>query len=91
MAGQIIKRGECTWLVRVSLGRDPEGGKRRYHSHTVHGTPEDAKRYRDGFLRDRDLGATPSPSALRAGSGRYQESQAGPSNRFVHRYTSVGS
>jgi len=42
--------------VRISLGRDPETGKRRYHNHTVHGKRRDAETYRNGVLRDRDLG-----------------------------------
>jgi integrase len=56
MAGQIIPRGENTFLVRVYLGRDPRTGKRRYHNHTVHGTPKDAQTYLNRVLRDRDLG-----------------------------------
>jgi integrase len=55
MAGRIINRGERTWMVRVFLGRD-EKGKRRDHSHTVHGTKKDAQKYLNGYLRDRDLG-----------------------------------
>src|SRR5580698_9284703 len=37
-AGQLISRGTRTGLVRVSLGRDPETGTRKYHNRTVHGS-----------------------------------------------------
>jgi hypothetical protein len=41
-AGQIIPRGERTWLVRVFMGRDSESGKRKYVNKTIHGTLRDA-------------------------------------------------
>ena len=40
-AGQIIARGERTWLVRVFMGRDSESGKRKYVNKTIHGTLRD--------------------------------------------------
>lgn len=43
MAGQVIKRGERNYLVRVFLGRDPDTGKRRYLNKTVKGTRKDAE------------------------------------------------
>ena len=43
MAGNITKRGDRTWYVRVHLGRD-ETGKRHYHSHTVHGVSVSSSR-----------------------------------------------
>ena len=55
MAGQIIKRGDYTWLVRIALGRDPQG-KRRYHNHTVKGSKRDAEQYRTRKLRELDTG-----------------------------------
>jgi integrase len=42
-AGQIIKRGESTWLLRVFLERDPLTGTRRYHNQTFHGTKKAAQ------------------------------------------------
>jgi integrase len=62
MAGQIIERGERTWLVRIFRGRDPRTGKRVYDGHTVHGTKKDAQRYLNGALRDRDLGLYAGPN-----------------------------
>src|SRR5215831_6823598 len=56
MAGQIIARGERTWLVRVYHGIDPKTGKRSYQNHTIHGTKNDAQKFLNSALRDRDLG-----------------------------------
>ena len=55
-AGQIIPKGESTWLVRIFLGRDPDTKKRKYDGHTVHGTLKDAQTKLNGLLRDWDLG-----------------------------------
>lgn len=65
MAGQIIKRSERTWIVRVFLGRDPRTGKRRYCNKTIHGTRKDAQAYLNGVLRDQDLGRFLEPTKLR--------------------------
>jgi hypothetical protein len=48
MAGQIIERGERTWLVRIFKGRDPRTGKR------VHAGPNDTSvdTLLDGLLLD---------------------------------------
>ena len=63
-AGQIIARGERTWLVRIFMGRDPEYGKRQYHNKTVHGTRKDAQAYLNQAQRDRDLGMFFEPSRM---------------------------
>jgi integrase len=42
MAGQLIRRGDHTWLVRVFPERDREIGKREYHNKTIHGNKKDA-------------------------------------------------
>jgi integrase len=63
-AGQIIPRGERTWLVRVFMGRDPESGKRKYVNKTVHGTRRDAQAYLSRTQRDRDLGVFFEPSRM---------------------------
>src|SRR6266699_2937271 len=55
-AGQIIPRGERTWLVRLFMGRDSESGKRKYVNKTIHGTLRDAQAYLSRSQRDRDLG-----------------------------------
>ncbi len=64
MAGQIIPRGERTWLVRVFLGRDSAKGKRRYLNKTIRGTKKDAQRFLNGVLRDIDLGTFIEPSGV---------------------------
>jgi integrase len=55
MAGQIIKRGEDTWQIRVFLGRDGNG-KRKYFSQTIHGTKRLAQRELTKQLGKRDAG-----------------------------------
>ena len=55
-AGQIIARGQSTWLVRVSLGRDPQTGTRKYHNQTLHGSFREAQRFLNLKLQQRDNG-----------------------------------
>lgn len=56
MAGQLIRRGERTWLVRILLGYDPKTGKRQILNKTIKGTKKDAQHYLNAALRDKDLG-----------------------------------
>lgn len=44
MAGQIVKRGDKTWVVRIFMGRDTKG-QRRYLNKTIHGTKKEANTY----------------------------------------------
>lgn len=55
MAGQIVKRGDNIWLVRIFQGRD-SNNKRRYLNKTVHGTKKDAGKFLTAKLREKDLG-----------------------------------
>ena len=55
MAGQIINRGNKTWLVRIYFGCG-KNGKRKYKNKTVHGTKSDAQKYLNAKLREKDLG-----------------------------------
>ena len=55
MAGQIIKRGDRVWLVRIYLGRSADG-KRQYQNHTIHGIKKDAQTWLNDALRKQDLG-----------------------------------
>jgi integrase len=66
MAGQIIKRGDRKYLVRVYLGRD-DNGKRRYLNKTISGTKKAAEQWLNGALRDKDLGALDAPAQVRMG------------------------
>ncbi|MFN7929332.1 MAG: hypothetical protein U0Y68_15575 [Blastocatellia bacterium] len=36
-AGQVIKRGENRYLVRIYLGTNEVTGKRIYHNHSIRG------------------------------------------------------
>jgi integrase len=60
MAGQVIKRADRTYIVRIFNGRD-ENGKRRYINKTIHGTKKDAERYLTAKLRDKHLGINIEP------------------------------
>lgn len=53
MAGQIVRRGEKTWLVRAPLGRASDG-RRLYHNKTVHGSKKEAQAYLTRVLRELD-------------------------------------
>jgi integrase len=64
-AGLLISRGTRTWLVRVSLGRDPETGTRKYHNTTVHGSFREAQTYLNAKLQERDIGRLPLAAAIR--------------------------
>jgi integrase len=60
-AGQLVQRGERTWLVRIFLGRDG-AGRRRYHNRTVRGTKKDALGVLNSLLTDNDRGTLIEPS-----------------------------
>src|SRR5215831_2007889 len=62
MAGQIVKRSDNTYTVRVFQGRD--GGKRVYLNYTVHGTKKDAERKLTSLLHDKDMGALVEPTRM---------------------------
>lgn len=63
MAGQIYKRGERTWQVRIFTGRD-SNGKQIFHRKTIHGTKKDADRYLTAVRREMDLGTFVEPTAM---------------------------
>ncbi len=63
MAGQIIKRSENTWLVKIFLGRDGNG-KRKYFNKTIHGAKKDAQKYLTAKLREKDLGVFVEPASM---------------------------
>ncbi len=63
MAGQIIKRGKNSWLVRIFEGRD-EKGKRRYLNKTIRGKKSSAEKYLRKTLLDMDRGMFVEPSPL---------------------------
>ena len=63
MAGQIIKRAEKKYVLRVFLGRNPDTGKRRYLNKTVHGTKKQAEQALTALLRSKDTGTLAEPTA----------------------------
>jgi integrase len=62
MAGQIVKRGERSYTVRIFIGR--EDGKRRYANKQIRGTRKDAEKYLNAALRDKDLGIFVEPTTI---------------------------
>jgi integrase len=79
MAGQIIKKGERKWLVRIFRGRD-ESGKRRYISKLIHGTKKAAQDYLNNTLTAISTGTfiEPSPLTLNAYLDKWLETAAKP-------------
>src|SRR5579863_38587 len=63
-AGQLISRGPRTWLVRVSLGRDPETGTRKYHNKTIRSSFREAPTYPSGKVQEREIGWLPHAAAI---------------------------
>jgi integrase len=63
MAGQIIKRGEKTWVIRVFAGRDGNG-KRRYLNKTIKGNKKDAETYLNTLLASISAGTFVEPVKL---------------------------
>ena len=63
MAGQIIKRGERNFVVRIFLGRDANG-KRDYMNHTVKGNKKDAQALLNRLMREKDLGVLIEPARM---------------------------
>lgn len=61
MAGQIIKRGERKYLIRVYLGRDANG-KRKYLNKTINGTKRQAQDHLAKLLHQRATGDLYEPS-----------------------------
>ncbi len=67
MAGQIIKRGDKTWIVRIFTGRD-EKGKRRYLNKTIKGNKKDAEKYLNTTQTAISTGTFIEPSPLTVGA-----------------------
>ncbi len=74
MTGQIVKRGDNTWYIRIFLGRDANG-KRKYFNKTIHGTKKDAQKYLTAKTREKDLGIFVEPALM-------------PLNEFLDRWLS---
>jgi integrase len=61
MAGQLIERGDRKWLIRVFVGRGPDG-KRKYFNKTIHGTKREAQRFLNEKVHQQDRGLLVVPS-----------------------------
>jgi integrase len=66
MAGQIIKRGDKTWVVRIFTGRDANG-KRSYMNKTIRGNKKDAETYLNTTLTEISTGTFVEPVKLTVG------------------------
>ena len=62
--GQIIARGQSTWLVRIYQGRDPQTGTRKYLNQTIHGQLREAQRFLNLKLQHRDKTGSPRAAAI---------------------------
>ena len=51
--GQLIKRGDDVWLIRVYLGEDANG-KRKYHNETFKGSAKEADAKFRNVLDEKD-------------------------------------
>ena len=86
--GNITKRGQSSWRVKIELPRDPQTGQRRYHLETVRGRREDAKA-KLAEIRDRIYkGQHVDPSAITVASylRGWLEAPAGLSPKTAERY-----
>lgn len=63
MAGQILRRGERSFIVRIFVGRDATG-TRKYLNRSVKGSKKDAQALLNKLLRDKDLGTLTEPSRM---------------------------
>jgi integrase len=63
MAGQIVKRGERSYTVHIFMGYDGRG-KRLYINKQIRGTRQEAQKYLNAALRDKDLGIFVKPVSM---------------------------
>lgn len=61
MRGTVTKRGN-SWLLRLFLGRDPETGKQRRPTRTVHGTKKEADKVLRDWISEYESGRVVTPS-----------------------------
>lgn len=86
MPGHIRKRGETSWEVTVSLGRDPSTGRWRRRFLTVRGTKRDAERVMAEAVHQRETGIDVSPGKLTLADylWRWAAGLCGPQRSSVH-------
>src|SRR5690606_21154871 len=90
--GNIEKRGENVWRIRIFLGMDADG-KQLYHRETVRGTKKAAQTRLTELLRELDTGGYVEPTKLTLGEflERWLRDYAEPKLKptTVSRYTSI--
>jgi len=64
MRGHIRKRSRGSWTLWVDLGRDPETGKRKQQTFTIHGSKKDAQRELRAILTRVEGGAYVKPTKM---------------------------
>lgn len=64
---QRSKKRQDSWTVQVYKGRDPQTGKKKYHSEAVKGTKAVAERRLTEILREMDTGSFVAPTGLTVG------------------------
>ena len=67
MKGHIRQRSKGSWTIWVDLGRDPETGKRKQQTFTVHGAKRDAERELRDSLHSLEAGSYIKPSRITLG------------------------
>jgi len=64
MRGHIRQRSEGSYEIRISIGRDPGTGKKKYQYETVRGTKRDAGQRLAELLHQRDTGYLVKPGKV---------------------------
>mgnify|MGYP000382577321 CR=1 FL=1 len=64
MRGHIKKRSKNSWTIVLSLGHDPQTGKKKYLWHSVKGTKRDAEKVLAELLHQVDTGGFVKPGRL---------------------------
>ena len=67
MKGHVKQRSKGSWTIWIDIGRDPETGKRKQQTITVHGSKKDAERELRAILTRIEGGAHVKPTKLTVG------------------------
>jgi integrase len=80
MRGHIVKRGKNSYSLAISMGKDTNTGKYKYHWETVKGTKKDAEKRLSELLHQLDTGRFMKPSKTTLGEylGRWLKDYAMP-------------
>ena len=67
MRGHIRKRSKNSWAIVLSMGRDPQTGKKKYQWQSVKGTKKQAEKVLAGLLHRLDTGDFVKPTRRKVG------------------------